>query len=317
MKKNLFALLPVCMILFFLTGCKSGNVFQSSPGETVSGSFPKFLIEGHRGASSVRPENTIPSVIKAIEDGANVIEIDVHISKDNQVVVTHDSKLNRSITLTPEGEEIAEGDSENYIIYKMNYSDIKKYDVGTKFYRRFPEKESMKAYIPLLGELIDSVERFTAENKYPPVIYNIEVKVTPGQDGNYQPAAPEFTDLVMEVVKQKKLGYNRFYLQSFDLPLLREVNRKYPLVVTGFLTGNRDISLEENLSQLGFSPQIYSPNSGLVTPELIAKTHAAGMKFVPWTVNEKQDMEKFIKMGVDGIITDYPERLKQVLQSLD
>ena len=317
MKNNIFTLLPVCLILFFLTGCKSGSVLQSPPGETVTRSFPQFLLEGHRGASSIRPENTIPAMIKAIEDGANVIELDVHISKDNQVVVTHDSKLNRSITLTPEGEEISEGDSENFIIYQMNYSDIRKYDVGSKFYSRFPEKKSTKAYIPLLGELIDSVERFTAENNYPPVIYNIEIKATPGQDGNYQPAAPEFIDLVMEVVNQKKLGYDRFYLQSFDLPLLRQINRKYPFVVTGFLTGNRDISLEENLNQLGFSPQIYSPNSGLVTPELIAKSHAAGMKFVPWTVNESGDMEKFIKMGVDGIITDYPDRLNKVLQSLN
>lgn len=313
MKKNIFTIINTCFLIFLLAGCKSG-INSQLPPETVIKSFPQFLNEAHRGASGLMPENTIPAMIKAIEEGANVVELDVHISKDNQVVVTHDSHINRSITLLPNGEEIPEGDADKYLIYQNNYSDIRTYDVGTKFHLRFPEQKSVKAYIPLLGELIDSVEHFTAKNKYPAVIYNIEIKATPGQDGYYQPAPPELVDLVMGVVTQKKLSNHRYYLQSFDIRILQQIKQKYPYVIIGFLTGNQENSLEMNLDQLGFTPQIYSPNLGLATVELVEKSQKAGMKFVPWTVNLKADMERLIDMGVDGIITDYPNRLREIRQ---
>lgn len=312
MKKNILSVLTTCIVLFFLSGCKTGMDPQSPGPEIAIKSFPQFLSEGHRGARGLMPENTIPSMIKAIEEGSNVIEVDIHISKDKQVVVTHDPVINRTFTLKPNGEELAEENIEKHIIYKMDYSEIRKFDVGTKFHSGYPEQKKMKTYMPLLGELIDSVEQFTAKNNYPSVIYNIEIKATPEQDGFYQPAPPELIDLVMDVVMQKQLDNKRYYLQSFDIRLLQQIKRKYPQVIIGFLTGNKEKSLEENLEELGFTPQIYSPNYNLATAELIEKSHKREMKFVPWTVNLKADMERLIEMGVDGIITDYPDRLTQV-----
>jgi len=312
MKNFIFYLLAIFMMIF-VAGCKTQST-PASPMDVVEGSFPPFLHEGHRGARGLMPENTIPSMIKAIEEGSNVIELDVHVSKDNRVVVAHDPYINREFSLMPNGEEIPKEDEKKYLIYQMDYSEIRQFDVGSKFRSEYPDQKKMKAYIPLLGELIDSVEQFISDKKYPSVIYNIEVKAEVDKDGFYQPTPEKFINLVMEVVKGKNLNNNRYYLQSFDIRQIQQVNKNYPDVVTGFLTSNKDMTFEENLQKIGFIPQIYSPNFNLAKPELIEKSHQKGMKFVPWTVNEITDMERLIQMGVDGIITDYPDRLTDVLR---
>ena len=312
--KNISYLLVSIFFAICVSGCKNETPNQTAnPDEEKF--FHGFFNEGHRGTRGLMPENTIPSMIKAIELGSNVIELDVHISKDKKVVVAHDPYINRTYSLMPNGEEIAEEDAKKHILYNMEYSEIRKFDVGSKFHPGYPEQRKMKTYIPLLGELIDSVEQYTSTQKHPPVIYNIEVKADVEQDGVYQPAPAEYIDLVLEVVKSKNLGYNRYYLQSFDIRQIQQVKEKDPNVVLGFLTGNKDKSLEENIENIGFVPQIYSPNFNLATPELVKKSHQRKMKFIPWTVNEKEDMLRLIEMEVDGIITDYPDRLSEVMQN--
>ena len=273
--------------------------------------FPKFYKEGHRGARGLMPENTIISMKKAIEDGANIIEVDIQISRDKKVMVAHDPHINRQITLLPDGAEIPEAEAQKYILYQMPYDSIRKFDVGSKYHGDFPRQKKVKAYIPLLGELIDSVEQFTKERKFAPVIYNIEIKARPGKDGTLQPAPAELMDLVMDVVRSKDID-NRFYIQSFDIRQIQEVHDRYPGVVTGFLTSNKEATLEENLKNIGFTPDIYSPHYKLATKELVDKAHAHGMKFVPWTVNTLEEMQQLVAMGVDGIITDYPHLFREL-----
>ena len=251
------------------------------------------------------PENTIPAMKKAVDVGANVLELDVQISKDGQVMVAHDPRLNPAITLLPNGEEIPKDDVDKYILHQMNYADIRRFDVGSKYNPDFPDQQKMKVYIPLLGELIDAVEQYTATKGLPPVIYNIEIKADPAKDGFYQPAPAELVKRVMDVVNKKEIG-NRFYLQSFDIRQIQEVHRQYPQVVTGFLTSDKNTSLAQNISRIGFIPDIYSPHYKLVTDSLIAESHRNGMKLIPWTVNSSEEIENLQQMGVDGIITDYP-----------
>lgn len=273
--------------------------------------FPEFFKEGHRGTRGLMPENTIPSMIKAIEDGANIIEVDIQISSDKKVMIAHDPHINRQISLLPNGEEIPEADAHKYVLHQMPYDSIRKFDVGSKYHDGFPQQKKMKAYIPLLGELIDSVEQFTKEHGFEPTIYNIEIKARPDQDGVLQPPPAELIRLVMDVVRSKNIG-NRFYIQSFDIRQIQEVRKNYPGVVTGFLTSNREASLDENLKNIGFTPEIYSPNYKLATRELVDSAHARGMKFVPWTVNTLVEMQQMKAMGVDGIITDYPNLFSQL-----
>ncbi|MBF9255452.1 glycerophosphodiester phosphodiesterase [Pontibacter sp. 172403-2] len=267
--------------------------------------FPDFYKEGHRGTRGLMPENTIPAMKKAVDVGANVLEMDVQISKDGQVMVAHDPYINRNFALLPDGGEIPEEDARRYILHQMDYADIRRFDVGSKYYSSFPEQKKMPAYIPLLGELIDSVEQYTAAKGLPDVIYNIEIKANPEYDGVYQPEPQELIRLVMDVVNKKQLD-NRFYIQSFDVRQIQEVHRQYPQVVIGFLTSDNKASFEDNIRKIGFAPQIYSPAYKLATSSLIEKCHEQGIKFVPWTVNTLEEMKELKAMGVDGIITDYP-----------
>ncbi len=306
MKRNY--LIPVIALL---TSLSMSCTFDTRRHTALS-AFPEFYKEGHRGARGMMPENTIPSMKKAIEDGANFIEVDIQISRDLQVLISHDPHINGLISLLPDGSEIPEEDRHKYALYQMPYDSIRKFDVGTKYLPAFPEQKKIHAYIPTLGELIDSVELFTKENGFNPVIYNIEIKSRPDQDGTLQPAPAQLIDLVMAVVQSKDIG-KRFYIQSFDIRQIQEVHNRYPGVTTGFLTGSKNLSMEQNLRNIGFTPDIYSPHYSLATKELVDSVQAKGMKFVPWTVNSLEEMKSLRDLGVDGIITDYPNLFDSLL----
>jgi glycerophosphoryl diester phosphodiesterase len=294
-----------CLMALPVCSCKA-----QSPDQVVKEFFPSFYKEGHRGTRGLMPENTILSMKKAIDDGANIIELDIQISKDRQVLVAHDPFINNKFTLLPDGSEIPAGDEKKYILHQMDYDEIRKFDVGSKYHDAFPKQKKIRTYMPLLGELIDSVEQYTTFKGLPDIIYNIEIKSKPDQDGYYQPKPDVLIRMVMEVVNSKQIS-NRFYIQSFDIRQIQEVHKNYPHVVTGFLTSDKEVSFEKNLEMIGFNPQIYSPNYKLVTPALIRKCHDLGMKFVPWTVNTSEEIKLLIEMGVDGIITDYPHLLSR------
>ncbi len=298
--------LSICVAAFLITGCQ-----PQSPDTVVAKHFPEFYKQGHRGARGLMPENTIPSMKQAIADGANVIEVDIQISRDKQVLVAHDPYINRTFSLLPGGGEIPEEDATRYILYQMDYAEIRKFDVGSKYHPGFPDQKKIEAHIPLLGALVDSVEAYTAKMDLPPIIYNIEIKSDPARDGYYQPHPQELIDLVMEVISKRNID-NRFYIQSFDIRQIQQVHERYPGVVIGFLTGNSDASIDENLEAIGFQPQIYSPHFSLATTATVRRCHELGMKFVPWTVNSQEDMKELVEMGVDGIITDYPHLLSEL-----
>jgi len=272
--------------------------------------FPVFYKEGHRGGTGLMPENTIPAMKNAVDVGANVIEVDVYTSKDGKVMITHDPQINWKISLTPDGKELTEEEAKKYPVHQMNYDDVRKFDVGSKYYPPFPGQKKIKAFIPLLGELIDSVEQHTTASKLPKVIYNIELKTSPAFDSVYNSRPEELVDAVMKIVNSKKIG-DRFYIQSFDKRPLQYVRKKYPRVTIGFLLSNTE-SFDENIKQLGFVPHIYSPAFKLVTPELVQQCKASQCKLVVWTVNTKDDMTRLKDMGVDGIITDYPNYLSEL-----
>ncbi len=300
--RNTIALSVLCLIL--LASCAVKH-----PG--LPSSYPHFMKEGHRVTRGLMPENTIPSMKKALELGTQIIEVDVYTSKDGQVIVTHDNAVNADHTLDPQGKEMTKAEAAKFIFHQMNYEDIRKFDVGSMVYKPYPRQQKMKVSIPTLSELIDSVEAFTKQRSMRPAIYNIELKSDPSFDGKYNATPSELIEATMKVVNSKKIG-NRFYIQSFDFRPLQYVRKTYPKVTVGFLTSNAKTTFEDNIEKLGFVPDIYSPTFSLVTPELISKVHAKKSKLVPWTVNTKEDMQRMILMDVDGIITDYPDILGQL-----
>ena len=272
---------------------------------------PGFDKQGHRGCRGLMPENTIPAMIKALQLGVTTLELDVVISKDSQVVVSHDPFFGWEISTNPEGNNIMATDEKQYNLYQMNYVEIMRWDVGSKPHPRFPKQEKTIAVKPLLEVLIDSVELYIRQHKMLPVQYNIETKSMPSTDNIYHPAPEKFTDLVMQVVKKKKLE-KRTIIQSFDQRTLQVMHKKYPQIRTALLVeGYNKKTAADNLASLGFTPAIYSPEYSLVNPELVTYCHANGMKLIPWTVNDKKSIDRLKEMNVDGIISDYPDLFGQ------
>jgi glycerophosphoryl diester phosphodiesterase len=270
-------------------------------------------IQGHRGARAYMPENTLPSFIKAIKLGATTLEMDAIISQDSQVVVSHAPYLDYEICKDINGEDIKREDEITYNLYQMKYEDIAKCDCGTKIHSLFPNQEKFKAYKPLLSDVIESIESYTKKNKLPAVKYNIETKSTKEGDNIFHPAPAAFSRLVLNVIKKHKIQ-DRCILQSFDVRTLQEVHKMDPSIKTSLLVENTE-GFNENLKKLGFLPDIYSPIFQLVDATLVKQVHEKKIDLVPWTINEYNDIKKMVALGVDGIISDYPDRVKEVVDS--
>ncbi|GAB3815428.1 glycerophosphodiester phosphodiesterase family protein [Pontibacter rugosus] len=271
---------------------------------------PAFDTQGHRGARGLAPENSLPAMLKAVELGVTTLEMDAHISRDGQVLLSHEPFINAEHELLATGEDIPKQDAAKYILYQLPYNHIKAFDTGSKFYAKFPKQQLQKTYKPLLSEVIDSVQQYIHQHQLQQVFYNIETKSAPDGDGKYHPAPEEFVDLIMAVIKEKDiLPY--VIIQSFDPRTLEVLHSKYPAVKTALLVENMH-GLDKNLARLSFTPTIYSPYYKLVTPAMVAATQRLGIKLIPWTVNDLQDMKRLKTMGVDGIISDYPNLFQEL-----
>lgn len=273
----------------------------------------QFEVQGHRGCRGVMPENTIPAFLKAVESGVTTLELDVVITSDNQVLVSHDPFMSHEICKTPAGLAITEKEEKSHNIYKMSAYTAQLYDCGETVNIRFPEQTKMKVNKPLLRDVIDSVENFVRLHNLKPVWYNIETKCTPGGDNIFHPDPGTFSDLLMAVVEEKNIT-NRTIIQSFDVRTLQYLKQKGAAVKYSLLIENLK-GISDNLEKLGFKPDVYSPHYKLIDENKIEKLHADGIRVIPWTVNEPDQMKKLIDQGADGIITDFPERLVKVIKS--
>ncbi|WP_153800536.1 glycerophosphodiester phosphodiesterase [Foetidibacter luteolus] len=277
-----------------------------NPAFAPLGGNAAFDKQGHRGCCGLMPENTITGYLKAIDIGVTTLEMDGVISKDKQVLMSHEPFFNHDITTKPDGSFVTEGEEKQLNIYRMDYAEVRLYDVGLKPHPRFPEQLKVKAVKPLLRNVIDSVEAYTASKRLKPVLYNIETKCSPAGDGVYHPAPAEFVELLMAVVKEKKIE-DRVIIQSFDPRSLQYLHEHYPAIKTALLVENFDKkTFALQLKDLGFIPTIYSPAHELVTPLLVKQCHDAGIKIIPWTVNDAARIKELKALGVDGIISDYP-----------
>ena len=278
--------------------------------------LPKFDVQGHRGARGLKPENTIPAFLTALDYGVTTLELDVVITKDKKVVVSHEPWMFSSICLTPDGNTISEKDEKKYNIYELTYEEVKKFDCGSIGNARFPEQEKIKISKPLLSDVIVAAETHIKSYTRYEVDYNIEIKSEKELYGKFQPHPEEFSDLVFNLIDQY-LPLDRVVIQSFDLKVLQYFHEKYPQVRLAALVENEK-SAEANLKELGFIPSIYSPYFKLLdnntVKELKTKVVSSDekkprkMRVIPWTVNEEKDMLALKGMGVDGFITDYPNR---------
>ncbi|WP_245896833.1 glycerophosphodiester phosphodiesterase family protein [Kordia periserrulae] len=283
------------LLLLLLVHCKE-NTSQKQ--------FSKMIdIQGHRGCRGLLPENSMIGFEKAIELGVHTLELDVVISKDKKVVVSHEPFMNHEIALDVQGNPISESDELNYNLYQMSYDSIHQYDCGSKHHPRFPNQEKVKVSKPLLSEVIEMAEAKTEKT----IRYNIEIKRQPSYDEVFAAKVAEFVRLVLEVIQKYDLG-NRVNLQAFDLETLEEIKKQAPSMKIALLVDDGE-SIDDKLQQLSFTPEIISPYYELLTQKNIANYKKKQFLVIPWTVNKKSDMLRLIDWNVDGIITDYPNLL--------
>jgi len=266
---------------------------------------PKFDVQGHRGARGMMPENTIPAFMVAIDTGVTTIEMDLAVTKDRQVVVSHEGWMSAAICLDPSGNKIDPKSEKKHNIYQMTYEQVRAYDCGSKPFERFPHQQKMKVAKPLLVDVILAVENYIKGNGLYEVDYNIEIKSDPEGDNKFHPKPQEFSDLVFDLINQY-LPLDRVVIQSFDFRVLKYWHEKHPEVRLAALIENLN-TIDENIKALGFRPSVYSPEFTLLSKEEIRHCHELKMRVIPWTVNDKKEMEELKLWGVDGIITDYPD----------
>jgi glycerophosphoryl diester phosphodiesterase len=261
-------------------------------------------IQGHRGARGHAPENTLAGFELALALGATTLELDVGVTRDGVVVIHHDRALNPDTTRGPDGRWIGEP---RPLISSLTFAELERYDVGrirpgSEYAQRFPHQKPVDgARIPRLSDLF---ARAGAS-----VRFNIETKISPEAPQDTLPPEAFARSLLAEI---RKAGVEkRTTVQSFDWRTLKVVEREAPEIATAYLTGSRNADPQRVHASGG---RIWSPDFSTLTPESFAAAKRLGLKIVPWTVNEKADIERMLKFGVDGIISDYPDRVRAALK---
>lgn len=276
-----------------------------------------FDLQGHRGARGLLPENTIPAFLLAFDLGVTTLEMDAVINAEGHVVVSHEAWMSARICSHPGGAAVTQSEEQDLRIYAMNDAQLAAFDCGRRGHPDFPRQRPMAVSKPLLRDVFQAVSSRAAQAHEPAraaVRYNIEIKSRPEHDGVFHPDVAEYAGCLYAVVREYGL-LERTTIQSFDPRALEAVHRIDPQISTSLIVDNT-AGLDANLSRIGFKPDIYSPFFGLLDKRQIEAAHTLGIRVIPWTVNDEQGMQELIAMGVDGLITDYPDIGMELLQRL-
>lgn len=270
-------------------------------------------LQAHRGGAGLMPENTISAMKNALDLGMNTLEFDLQVSADGQVVVSHDSYFHPRYSMRPDSTLVQADDPREYL-YTMPYDSIVRYDVGLRPVDRWPEQKKLSEHKPLASDLIDFAENYARENGLSRPRYNIEIKSKTGKgEGKQWPAYQEFCDVCIPLLLSKGLG-DRLVVQSFDVRALEYIHAHYPEVELSYLTDEKQPDIAAILQQLSFRPRWWSPHYSVVTRHNVAYCHALGIRVVPWTVDDPDEIARMASCGADAVISNYPDRLLEVLR---
>lgn len=285
----------VLSLLLFISAC-------SSDMETI-----EYDLQGHRGARGLVPENTIPSFLKAIDLGVDTIEMDLVVTGDGQLLVSHEPWFSHLISTKPDGNPVDEEEEREFNIFEMTLGQTQQFDVGKRGNVNFPEQQAMEVSKPLFREAVLAIETYAEKNGISPLQYNIETKSQPDWYGVFCPLPEQFSQLLHNELLALNIR-DRSIVQSFDPATLIEMKQIDPGVRLSMLVYEEFQSIERMSEILGFTPDIWSPAYRLVTPGLVSNLAELDVKLIPWTINDPDQMVRLLEMGVDGIITDYPDR---------
>ena len=295
------------LIFIILSVCIQCGQQSTSDVSDEGGSLD---LQGHRGMRGLFPENSILGFLKALELGVNTLELDIVMSGDTQLVVSHEPFISLTICQYPGGRQIPKETEKELNMYHMTYQEIKAFDCGSLLNQDFLLQEKSRVSKPLLTEVLDTVEQ-VATAKGQLIHYNIELKSELALEGIYHPEVAVFCEAAYQAINNQ-VDWPRITIQSFDFRILRYFNKYYPEVQLALLIEN-ELSWELNIDSLGFKPEIYSCDYALLSAETISELQEINMKVIPWTVNDSIDMRQLIHWGVNGLITDYPNIALQIL----
>jgi glycerophosphoryl diester phosphodiesterase len=251
-------------------------------------------VQGHRGARGLLPENTLPAFQRALELGVDTLELDCGVTKDGVVVVHHDRRLNPDVARGPDGKWVS---SPGPTIRSLTYSELQRYDVGrlrpgSEYHARFPHQQAMDGTrIPRLADVLKLKSKF-----------NIETKLIPG--AAEETVGPE--EFARALIKEIRKAKAKATIQSFDWRTLKIVEREAPEIPTVYLTESQDADPQKVKDAGG---RIWSPSFKDLTQRKVSIASSLGVKIVAWTVNEPGDIATALDSGIDGIISDYPDRV--------
>jgi len=260
--------------------------------------------QGHRGARGNFPENTWPAFEYALQAGMTTLELDVVISKDKKVVVSHEPYLNHQICLDTAGNSIEKSSEKSWNLYEMTYEQIEKCDCGSLGHPNFEEQKQVAVHKPLLSDIIIKIKSYAESKESPLPGLNVEIKYVAEMEGVYTPGIAEFSELVYEVLVSNYPN-ELLNIQSFNFDVLKHWHKQYPSIALAALVES-NTEIQNQFEYLGFRPEIYSPYYLLIDKALVDTLHHKNVKIIPWTVNDEKIAGRLIEMGVDGIITDYP-----------
>ena len=290
-------------------------------------------IYGHRGARGYLPENTLESFKYLFDNAINAYETDILISKDLIPVITHDFRLDPSLTKDKEGNWIKD---ENIKIFDLTYDEISNFDVGslnklTRYGRRFVNQRSLENQkIPKLSELLELSSKNVLQN----LLINLEIKSTPDEK-NLTPDPKDLVQIVLNEINNSNLK-DKIIISSFDWRILREVKKQSPEIPRAYLTFQQEKGMKIKKTIYSKSPWIdhipltivydlpkiikelggsaWHPYYKDINKKAVKDAHDNNLPVNVWTVNDEDDMLKMIEYGVDGIMTDYPLRLKNLCE---
>lgn len=307
-----------------------GALFSAAAITLLGGcAGPAFDLQGHRGARGLAPENTLPGFVRALETGVTTLELDIGVTRDGVVVIHHDERLNPDIARNLSGAWVA---APAPLIRDLSFVDLGEYNAGmlrpgTAYANRFPDQTPRDgARIPSLAQLFELVQKRGDER----VRFNIETKLSPDKpDDTIGPQT--MVGALLGVIAAHRMEA-RVSIQSFDWRTLKLVQARAPKIPTVYLTAQRptfntiDVKglwtagmLLERFASLPAMVQasggaVWSPHHEDLTPPLLKDAHTRGLKVIPWTVNQRDEIARLIDMGVDGLITDRPDLGMAVLK---